>query len=123
MSKNLRKCMRDMHLFCEAKSSASKRKILEKMMSNSKYFDAFYEIVNNIHEKCLPITKSDRKKFKKCHIKTMEKIYNKPKSKVIRKKLVKQVGGFLPILIPILTAVVTEVISNAISKKGEVSST
>ena len=118
MSKNLRKCMKKMHFFCESDSKHTKTVILNEMCKDECFFDALFEIVKNIQCQCLKIPTSKRKLLKAKHIKLMDKIYKRPKSKTIRRKLVKQSGGFLPFLLPILTPIIVELIQNAISKKS-----
>ena len=120
MSKNLRKCMKTMqHL--DGLSKGPLRKIfLEEMAKKDCFFEAIYEIIDNIRHKNLNIPPSKRSELRKC-IKTMEEIHKHPKRRHRREKLVKQIGSgfFLPIVLPILTTVISELIQNAVSKKSD----
>ena len=122
MSKNLRKCMKAMHIYCCTDSKKMKKSILEEMSKSECFFDAMHEVVNNILLKNVKMTSADRRKAKH-FIKIMNKIHRCPKKKFIKKKLVKQSGGFIQFILPILTSVISEVIQNAISKKSDTSST
>ena len=120
MSKNLRKCMRTMHHFCDSNSPKIKKTILKEMSENPCYFDAIHEIINNIYLKNLKIPPSRRTKMKR-FLKFFDDIHRQPKSKAKRRKLVIQSGGFIQFILPILATLVTELISNAISKKNNIS--
>ena len=125
MSKNLRRCMKNMHHVCDVKSRKLKNSILEEMSKKKEFFEAIYEIVNNIQAKFLKLDDlppSELGKLKK-HFFLMEQIHKRPKSKIRRKRLVKQSGGFLPIILPILTTVVGELIANVIRQKSDPDST
>ena len=121
MSKNLRKCMRTMHHFCDADSPRIKKTILKEMSENPCYFDAIHEIINNIYLENLKIPPSSRKKVKK-FLYILDGIHKHPKSKVKRRKLVIQSGGFIQFILPILGTLITDLISDAISKKSNTGS-
>lgn len=118
MSKNLRECMKKMQLVCANKCPKLKKSVLKEMSKNELYFNALFEIIHNISHNKLKLKPSDKKKLKK-FLKYMEKIARKPKSKRSRALLVKQSGGFLPIILPIVASAVTELISYAIRKKSD----
>ena len=121
MSKNLRKCMKTMHLLCSTQNKKLRKSIIQEMAKHQCFFEAIYEIVNNIHLKNIKLKnlKSlDKKRLKK-FLPLLRKIHSCPKNKSIRKKLVVQTGGWLPIVLPVLTTVVGELISHAFSKKGD----
>jgi hypothetical protein len=109
--------MKVMHHICEAKSPSMKKLILDEMSHSDCFFEAIYEIINNIYLKNLKIPLSQKKTMRK-YLKVLDNIHCRPKSKLKRRKLVNQSGGFLPILLPILTSVVTGLITNAVSKKS-----
>ena len=117
MSKNLRKCMKTMRILCETKSKKIKTSILDEMCKQDCFFDALYEIVNNIYLKHIQFSSNQKRRLKK-HIKLMECIHEHPKNPTKRKKIVKQTVGFLNLILPILLPVVGELISNVIRKKS-----
>lgn len=125
MSLNLRKCMKAMHLFCDAKSKRVKKSILADLSKNDCFFEAIFEIVNNIYlrnvEKNYQMSSLEKKKLKK-FVNIFDKILKHPKNKVKKRKLVIQSGGFLPILLPIITSIVTELLKNAIRQKSDTDS-
>lgn len=121
MSKNLRKCMRTMHHYCDAKSPQLKKTILREMSENDCYFKAVYEIINNIHLKNLEIPPSRRKHMRK-YLKFLDEIHKHPKRKTRRKLLVNQSGGFIQFILPILGTVVTDLLIDAFRKKSDTNS-
>lgn len=124
MSKNLRKCMKTMHLFCCTQNKKLRKSILDEMSKEECFFEALYEIVNNVFlknidfKKLTPAQKRKAKKF----LPLLRKIHKHPKSKGIRRKIVKQTGGWISFVLPILTSVVGEIINNAVRKKSNTSS-
>ena len=122
MSRNLRKCMKTMHLYCEQEHGDIKDSILDEMSKNDCYFEAIFEIIENLRIGKLRLPPSKLKHLK-VHLNILDEICDNPKSNVKRRKLVKQTGGFLQIVLPILTTIVAELISNAISKKSDSNTT
>lgn len=125
MSKNLRKCKKTMHLFCCAENKKLKKSVLEEMSENECFFDAMYEIVNNIYLKNMKLSKltpAQKKQAKKL-LPILRKIHKRPKKKIIKRKVILQSGGFINFILPILTTIVSELISDAISKKSDSGST
>jgi len=112
--------MKTMHIYCDTKSVKLKKSILEEMSKNVCFFDAIFEIVNNIYLRKLKLklSPSERKKFKK-YLNVLDKIHQHPKSIVKKKKLIKQSGGFLPLILPLLASVITGIVTNAVSKKSD----
>ena len=108
--------MQKMHLYCDCKSNKGKKLMMKEMCQERGFFDAIFEIVNNIYLENIELTPPIKRKLKK-HLAVLDKIQKKPKSKVIQRKLVKQSGGFLPYLLPILTPLIVDLIKNAVSKK------
>jgi hypothetical protein len=121
MSKNLRQCLKTMHLYCGSKCPKTKKSLLNDMSKNDIFFKAIYEIVNNISKNNIKLNSHQSKKLVK-HVKIMKKILSKPKSKHTRRLLVKQSGGFLPILLPIVGGAIADLLVNVISKKSGISS-
>ena len=124
MSKNLRKCMKTMHIYCCTESKVLKKSLLCEMSKHQCFFDAIFEIVNNIYLKNLSLKSMTifQKREAKRFASIMNKIHKCPKKKLIRRKLVKQTGGFIQFILPILASVVSSLIQNASSQKGDVSS-
>ncbi len=83
------------------------------MSKHDCFFEAIYEIINNIYLENIKLSPPQKKQMKK-YITLLNKIHCHPKHKTIRKKLVVQSGGFIPILLPIVAGVVTDLISNVI---------
>ena len=121
MSNNLRKCLKKLELYCDTDCKKLKMSLLKEISKNDCYYKALHEIIHNICRKKLPIKSDNKKGFKK-YIGLMNNVLSKPKSKRTRIKLIKQSGGFWPLIIPIVTSVLTEVIENAIRKKSNVNS-
>ena len=118
MSNNLRKCMKTMHFYCCAGNRKVKKTLLEQMAKHECFFEALYEIVNNIHLRNIDLGKlapAQKLKLKK-YVPIMCKIHEHPKSKAIRRKIVIQSGGWLPLILPVVTTAVGELINYAISK-------
>ncbi len=113
MSKNLRKCMKNMHLVCDANCPKIKKSLLKEMSKNGHYFEALFEIVHNINLKNIKLKTAEKKKLKK-FVRFMMMVLDKPKSKIKRSSLVNQSGGFLPVVLPILGTVLAEILGNAI---------
>lgn len=124
MSKNLRKCMKTMHLYCCTEKKPLRMALLNEMSKHRCFFDACHEIVNNLFLKNINLknlTPAQKKRMKKS-LPVLHKIRKKPKSMAIRRKLVQQSGGWIPFVLPILTTIVGELIGNAIRKKSDTSS-
>ena len=109
--------MKNMHLYCDEKDHRLRRSIMEELSKKNCYFEALFEIVDNFRQENWRLPPSQHRKMKE-YIYILDKIYEKPKNKRSRKKLIKQSGGFWPLILPILTSVVTELISDAFSKKS-----
>ena len=107
-----------MHLFCEQEHRKIKKSIINEMSKNDCFFEALFEIIENLRIGKLKLPPSKLKHLKK-HLNILDGINGKPRSNFRRRKLVKQSGGFLHIILPILTTVVAELIGNAISKKSD----
>ena len=96
MSKNLRHCMKSMDVNC-TKGKILKKTFLSEISKNDCFFDAMYEVINNIYLKrfdlknMTPAQKMRLKKFAKL----MNEIHTCPKKKKIQRKLVNQTGSFI----------------------------
>ncbi len=117
MSKNLRNCLRNMKIVCNTKCARLRKSFLKEMSKKDDFFKALFEIVHNISLKKLKLKPSDKRKLKH-HMKIMNKIIAKPKSKVKRSKIINQSGGFITAILPLVVTAVSELISYAISKKS-----
>ena len=115
--------MKTMHLYCGTEKKPLKQALLNEMSKHDCFFDAIYEIINNLFLKNLKFKRgsiSQRRKIKS-FLPVLHKIKKKPKNRVIRRKLVNQTGGFIQFVLPVLTAVVGGLISDAFSKKSDTS--
>lgn len=110
-----------MEILRNTKSIKHKNSLLKLMSEQDCFFEALYEIVNNIYLRHLkiPAEKIDQLQG---HLKILERIHKRPKSKRERRRIVKQTGGFIGYILPLLTSVITEIVSNALSKKSNTSS-
>ena len=105
-----------MKLYCRS-SDKMKKSIICEMAKRDCFFEAIYEIINNIYLENIKLPNTERNQLKK-FLKVINKIHKHPKQKLTRRKLIVQSGGFLPIILPIVATLVTELITNAISKKS-----
>ena len=94
-----------------------KKSLLNLAAKDKCFFKAIHEIVHNIRVKKRKLKPSQKKLLNK-HARFMKKVLLKPKSKRSRALLVRQSGGFWPVIIPLLTTVVSKLIEDAIRKKG-----
>ena len=125
MSRNLRRCMKTMHLYCCTKSKSVKKSILDEMSKENCFFDALYEVINNIHLenfKLKNLVPAQRRKLRK-YAEIMHKIHVCPKKKAIRKRLVNQTGGFIQYILPFLVDEIRKIINNAVGKENNTSTT
>ena len=114
MSKNLRKCMKTIHLYCCTESKTLKKSILAEMSKHQCFFEALYEVVNNIYLKNINLSPDQKKEARK-FIKLMNKIHKHPKNDISRRKLFNQSGGFWQFALPILLPAVFDLVKNAVS--------
>ena len=121
MSRNLRKCLKSMHLYCNTKCPKLKKSMINEISTNNSYFKALHEILHNINVKKIKLKASDKRKLKK-HVTALEKILSNPKSKARRISAVKQTGGAWPLLLSLAAPLISEVINYAISKANSTNS-
>ncbi len=114
MSRNLRGCLSNMKIVCEAKNSKLKKSLLKEMSCEDCYFKALHEIVLNIANGKLKLGKAEKKKLRR-KIKYLENVFSKPKSRASRALAIKQSGGFLNIVIPAVITGLSEILRHAIS--------
>ena len=82
MSKNLRKCMKTMHLYCGTEKKPLKQALLNGMSKHDCFFDAIYEIINNLFLKNLKLKRgsiSQRRKIRS-FLPVLHKIKKKPEN-------------------------------------------
>ena len=125
MSKNLRRCMKHMDIYCCTKGKSLKKSFLQQISRNDCFFDAIYEIINNIFLGKLNLSKLTpaQKKSVRRSANLMCKIHKRPKSKAKRKKLSNQTGGLIQLFYPLLAEKVASILRNALSKASYVGST
>ena len=108
MSENFLKCVKELEKVMKYKSP--ERKAILKYLSNKdSVYHALREISLNILNKKLPLKKKHLEKLDKHH-KVMKRLKQGSHSKIQRRKLVQQSGGFLPWLIPAIVSAIPAVI-------------
>ena len=118
MSKNLRNCLKNMKFVCDTKCGRLQKSLIKEMSKKDDFFKALYEIVYNISLKKLKLKPNEKRKLKR-HINLMDKILERPKSRIKRSKLINQSGGFIQAILPIVGIAISELISYVISKKSD----
>jgi len=109
MSKILKSCFPKLSFICKIKDPKLRKKLLINIADNC-LFQALHEIAVNTIKGRVPLSNSQKRKLSK-HKSTLSKLAKngKPnkKGKLI---LIKQSGGFLPILLPAIATVLSSII-------------
>lgn len=105
MSENLRKQLFKLDLIAKAKTSRSRRALLEIFAEEEMFFKAVRELVKNTVKRNIKLTEQQRKKLLK-HKSLLLSIIRKKVSKKRRRNLMVQSGTgiFIPIILPIVAA-------------------
>ena len=115
MSQNLCECVQFLRFLASVRNSDLRRKILLEKSDNEQLLRALKEIAVNVVHRNLPLDKSQKVKLQR-QGKALKKLASiDPKSKRRKQKLIKQTGGFLPILIPSLISVLSSIASQKLS--------
>lgn len=108
MSNLLRKQMPLIQAICKS-NPTTKRKLLSTLSDNKDFYSAVSEICLNICKGNVKLSskiKNQLKPYKSCII----NFAGKTKCVQKRKKLIKQSGGFLSIVLPIIASVLTDIL-------------
>jgi hypothetical protein len=115
MSENLKKTFPLLWLLSNTKEPERKR-LLGELATRKSVYNAVAEIANNKLKGHFDknIKSLDKRQLKKLnrHDKVFGQLCCKQKCKKVRKNLVKQTGGILPILIPLLTGILGSELKN-----------
>ena len=125
MSRNLRQCLNCMDIYHSTKNSRMRKNYLKEISKEEKFFEALFEIVNNIYLGKFDLKRmkpAQKKKIRK-YANIMDKIHRRPKRKSMRKKIVNQSGGFIQFILPELVTEIIDLIKDASSKKSNVGTT
>ena len=106
MSKTLKSCFEKLKFIAEVKDAQLRKKLLGEISDNC-LAKALQEICANIENDKIQLNKSQKRKIRK--FKSVIKKLSKPiLNKKLKLNLIKQTGGFLPIILPALgTALAT----------------
>lgn len=105
MSKNLKNCFEQFKFIAKIKDKSLQKKLL-KDIANDNTFRALKEIAINYNSGNI---KSD-KKIKK-YSKFLKKFAKKSNSKLNKRKLVIQSGGFLQLALPVIATLLSEILT------------
>ena len=108
MSENLKKCMNKLQFIASIKDDKLRQKIL-MTMSDECLFKALAEISTNTLNNNIKLSAIQKKKLQR-YKKIFKKFSSKVNNKVTKTKLIKQSGGWLPILIPVVASLLTSLI-------------
>ena len=112
MSKNLLSWINHLKVIASIRDTRKRNARLKTFSDNMSFFDALKEIAANTINMNLPLRLHQKKKLRRYSKTIRELAEKKKKSKIKKKKLAEQSGGFLPILIPLVASVLGEVIRN-----------
>ncbi len=119
VSKNLRKCLKELKLLASIKDKRAKGILLQDLADKDCIYDAMREISMNILNKNIPLRKAHLQKLGKKHAKVIKALACGTKDWERRRNLVLQFGGLpplLPILIPILASLAGATAGKVIDK-------
>lgn len=112
MSENLQAWLKHLKLISSISNSKKRNAKLKTFADNPSFYEALSEIARNTINMNIPLKNNQKRKLRK-HSKIIKELSQKRKrSKPIRKKLINQSGGFLPILIPTVISILGELIRN-----------
>jgi len=103
MSKNLSRCYAKLQFIASTKNLRLRIKLLEEFFDECLY-KAIHEISLNYTKGNIPANKRIKSQLQR-YMRILKRLSIRTKNKHMQKKLVKQSGGFLPILMSLLSAV------------------
>ena len=109
MSKNLKNCYEKLKFIASVKDHALRRKLLNSL-SDECLYKALNEIAVNVVNGKVTFNSATQRKLKKFKEK-IKRLSVKTNNKKTMKSLVRQSGGFLPILIPAIASVVSTLLA------------
>ena len=112
MSQNLVLWIEHLKFIASIQDPMERNVRLKRFADNMEFFDALKEIAINTMNMNVPLKITQKEKLRRYARTIRELADKKPKSKLKRKKLIEQSGGFLPILIPLVASVIGEVLKN-----------
>ena len=110
MSKNLSDCFQTLLLVSRIKDDRQRQKVLEIIGCDDKIYKALHELAINLIHGNIPLTKRQKlhlTKEKKKILPLAKKINDKRR----RKRVVRQTGGFLNIVLPVVATLLTELLT------------
>ena len=109
MSNNLLHCLEKLKKVSSIKNVKQRQKQLDKI-SDACIYKALNEIAIYTIEGSIKLSPQRLKKLRKFN-RNIKKMSTKTNNRTEQKKLVKQSGGFLPILIPAVASIITSLIT------------
>ena len=109
MSKNLNKCFSKLKFIASVKNDFLRKKLLQSM-SDECLFKALNEIAINYSKGNIKLTSNQKRRMRK-HEKLIRKLSRKNNKSSYKKSLIKQSGGFLPIILPAVASILTSLIT------------
>lgn len=106
MSKNLLSTIGHLEVIASIKSTKTRNRVLNDFADNLKVYEAIREIAVNTIKRRVPLTETQKKKLRR-YKKVLLSLAKTKNSKITKKKLVRQSGGFLPLLIPIVSGLIS----------------
>lgn len=89
-----------------------RHQLLEDLIEHPDFLEVLEEIFHNLYQNTLKLEPAIERKLKPNSklVKSLSSLKENYKTRAQKRKAVRQIGGFLPILIPALTAIVAEFI-------------
>jgi hypothetical protein len=114
MSQCFKKCYDFLNLVSKIKSPRLRKEILYNLRNDPVLYVALHEIAHNKQKGNIPLNADQLKKlrrYEKALVKLSQKELSKKGSK-LKRQLIVQSGGWLPILLPALASIIGQVLSN-----------
>lgn len=113
MSNNLCKCIDLLEKISKIKNPNLRKEVLAEFSSDESLFLALCEILFNLKKIYPKLEKRQQIKIKR-YTRSIKNIVGQTKPKTVRqrKKVAKQIGGFLPILIPTVISILSALLKS-----------
>jgi len=112
MSKNLSSWINHLKVIASIRDKRKRNARLKAFADHMNLFDALKEVATNTINMNLPLNPNQKTKLRRYSKIIRELASKRKRSKLQKRKLIEQSGGFLPILIPLVASVIGEVIRN-----------